>query len=183
MVDAGMPVATLIDVTGYEVEVGIPTSLYVKRENFVSFSGKQTSVSKKEFPLQLAGFSRTADNNQLYNLDLRVAPGGNQELAPGMNTEVTIAVKTDFEDKLCVPLTAVFEKNGESFVWIYSPGENVVNSRKVTRGSLAGQNQVTLTSGVKAGEQVVSAGVHHLQENQKVEVLGEVSETNVGGML
>ena len=183
MVDAGMPVATLIDVTGYEVEVGIPMSMYVKRDDFVSFTGKQTSVSENEFPLQLAGFSRTADNNQLYKLDLRLTPDENPELAPGMNTEVTIAVKTDFRDKLCVPLNAVFRKDGDTFVWVFSPEKGIVNSRRVTTGQLTGENLVVLTSGVDAGEKVVAAGVHHLQENQEVEILENVSETNAGGML
>lgn len=183
MVDAGMPVASLIDLTGYEVEVDIPVSLYLQKEHFVAFTGRQSSVSDKSFPLKLAGFSKKSNNNQLYSLQLMLDPGVHPELAPGMNAGVTITLKTGFKDKLCVPLDAVFEKNGDSYVWIYLSDENIVKSRRVATGQLTGNNLVTITSGVKAGEQVVSAGVHHLQENQEVEILESASETNVGGML
>jgi len=183
MVDTGMPVASLLDVTSYEVEVELPLSMYANRKNFIAFTGKQPSISENEFPLQLAGFSKKANSNQLYSLKLRPAAGITQELTPGMNTEVIIAIKTGSEEKLCVPLNAVFKKNGEAYVWIFSPGESVVNSRRVTTGELAGENQVTLTSGVQTDEKVVAAGVHHLQENQQVEILENESETNVGGML
>lgn len=183
MVDAGMPVASLIDLTGYEVEVDIPVSLYLQKENFVAFTGEQPSVSDKTFPLELANFSKKANNNQLYTLQLKLDPAANSDLAPGMNTGVTITLKTGLKNKLCVPLNAVYEKSGDSFVWIYQPDKGVVNSRKVTTGQLTGNNLITITSGVKADEQVVSAGVHQLQENQEVEILESVSETNVGGML
>jgi RND family efflux transporter MFP subunit len=183
MVDAGMPVASLLDVTSYEVEVELPLSMYANRKNFVAFTGKQPSVSENEFSLQLAGFSKKANNNQLYSLKLRPVSEVTGELMPGMNTEVTIAVKTGFEGKLCVPLNSVFKKNGETYVWVFSSDGSVVKSRRVTIGELTGENLVTLTSGVQAGEKVVAAGVHHLQENQEVEILENVSETNVGGML
>lgn len=183
MVDAGMPVASLLDVTSYEVEVELPLSMYANRENFIAFTGKQPSVSENEFPLQFVGFSKTANNNQLYSLKLRPATSITQKLTPGMNTEVTIAIKTGSERNLCVPLNAVFKKNDETYVWVFYPDENVVKSRSVTTGELTGENLVTLTSGVQAGERVVAAGVHHLQENQEVEILENESETNVGGML
>lgn len=183
MVDAGMPVVSLIDLTGYEVEVDIPVSLYLQKENFVAFTGEQPSVLDKTFPLELANFSKKANNNQLYTLQLKLDPAANSDLAPGMNTGVTITLKTGLKNKLCVPLNAVYEKSGDSFVWIYQPDKGVVNSRKVTAGQLTGNNLITITSGVKAGEQVVSAGVHQLQENQEVEILEPASETNVGGML
>ena len=40
-----------------------------------------------------------------------------------------------------------------------------------------------MTSGVEAGEIVVSAGVHSLQDGMNVKVLKGVSKTNVGGLL
>jgi RND family efflux transporter MFP subunit len=183
MVDAGMPVASLIDVTGYEVEVNIPVSLSLQRETFTGFTGKQPTVSNEAFPLELTGYSKRAENNQLYAMHLKLDPGSNPELAPGMNVEVTINMKTGFKNKLCVPLNSVFEKNGESYVWVYLPDEGVVKSRQVTTGQLTGKNLITVVSGVEAGEQVVSAGVHQLQENQQVETVKPVSATNVGGML
>ena len=183
MVDAGMPVASLIDVTGYEVEVNIPVSLYLQKENFTGFTGKQPAVSDVGFPLEMTGYSKQANNNQLYTLHLKLDPGSNPELAPGMNVEVTISMKTGFKNELCVPLNAVFEKDGDSYVWVYLPDEGVVKSRKVTAGQLTGNNLITIISGVEAGEQVVSAGVHQIQENQEVDVMKAASETNVGGML
>ena len=136
-----------------------------------------------KFPLELTGYSKKADNNQLYTIQLKLNPAVNPELAPGMNVGVTITMKTGLKNKLCVPLNAVFEKNGNDYVWIYLPDEGVVKSRKITTGQLAGDNLITVTSGVEAGEHVVSAGVHQLQQNQQVEILEPVSETNVGGML
>ena len=43
--------------------------------------------------------------------------------------------------------------------------------------------RVVITSGLQGGEQVVRAGVHALQENEKVQILAPASETNVGGLL
>ena len=183
MVDAGMPIASLIDLAGYKVEIDIPVSLYLQKENFVAFTGSQPSLSGQSFPLELADYSKKANNNQLYTLQLKLDPRAQPELAPGMNAAVAITMKTGFKNKLCVPLNAVFEKDGNSYVWIYLPDEGIVKSRKVITGQLTGDKLVTVTSGVKAGEQVVSAGVHQLQENQEVEILQPASETNVGGML
>jgi hypothetical protein len=40
-----------------------------------------------------------------------------------------------------------------------------------------------ISSGLKAGELIVTAGVHSLKEGQKVQPLAPVSKTNVGGLL
>ncbi len=183
MVDAGMPVVSLIDVTGYEVEVEIPVSMFARREDFVAFTGNQPSVQAKDFPLQLTGISKKANTNQLYTLQLKLNPSANPGLAPGMNAQVVITMRTGIKDLLCVPLNAVFEKNGHTYVWVFSSEKGVVKSRRVTTGELTGENLVTILSGLEAGEQVVSAGVHHLHENREVEVMEPASETNVGGML
>ena len=53
----------------------------------------------------------------------------------------------------------------ERFVWVYSEG--VVNRRAVTVGRLTAQG-IEVLSGLAAGDQVVTAGVNQLAENQQV---------------
>jgi hypothetical protein len=53
----------------------------------------------------------------------------------------------------------------ERFVWVYQEG--VVKRRAVTVGRLTSQG-IEVTSGLTAGDQVVTAGVQQLTENQQV---------------
>lgn len=70
-----------------------------------------------------------------------------------------------------VPATAVFAANdqpvdaAERFVWVFSEGK--VNRRAVTVGRLT-QQGIEVVAGLSAGEQVVTAGVQQLTENQQV---------------
>lgn len=72
-----------------------------------------------------------------------------------------------------IPASAVFNAPDESiekqqsFVWVYNPQTQLVNRRPVNIGELSSEGLAVL-SGVKAGEQIVSAGVQQLQEAQQV---------------
>jgi len=182
LVDAGMPVATMIDVGHYQVEVDIPVSLYVDREAIVSFSGVQTDVSDLPFSLQLLSYSKKADNNQLYKVRLGLDPAVQPKLAPGMDVRVTIFCNNDTQPMACVPLSALFNKGDKSFVWVYQ-ADSTVREREVVAGKLTGDGRIRIVSGIQEGEQVVVAGVNLLNENEKVEPLVPVSETNIGGLL
>jgi RND family efflux transporter MFP subunit len=182
LVDAGMPVASLIDVGHYQVEVEIPVALYVDRENIISFSGLQPAVSGEEFPLQLLSYSRKASNNQLYKVQLRINPASQPKLAPGMDVQVNIVLKSSTGPVACVPLNALFNQNGKTYVWVYQ-SNGTVQKREVATGQLTGDGRIRISEGLQTTEQVVVAGVNQLNENEQVEPLEPVSKTNVGGML
>ncbi|SHF05066.1 RND family efflux transporter, MFP subunit [Mariniphaga anaerophila] len=182
LIDTGMPLASLIDVGHYQVEVEIPVSLYIKRKNIVSFSGNQPDLSEKNFPLQLLSYSKKANNNQLYKLQLGVKPADLPGLAPGMDVLVKISYTNDAEPLACVPLNALFNRNGKTYVWIYQPDETV-KMREVVTDKLTGDGRIRIKEGLQVKEQVVVAGVNSLNENEKVKLLEPVSETNVGGLM
>jgi RND family efflux transporter MFP subunit len=182
LVDAGMPVASLIDVGHYQVEVEIPVSLYVKRDGIVSFSAVQPAVSDEPFPLQLFSVSKKASNNQLYKLQLGLNPASHPKLAPGMDVQVTIVCINDTDQLACVPLNALFNEGGKSFVWIYQ-SDSTVKKREIVTGKLTGDGRISIIRGVEVDEQVVVSGVNLLKEDEKVEPLASFSETNVGGLL
>ena len=66
-----------------------------------------------------------------------------------------------------LPLTAVKELKGRSAVWVVDPASQVVRTREIEVGGAQG-NEVIVRSGLRAGERVVTAGVHVLTEGQRV---------------
>lgn len=72
-----------------------------------------------------------------------------------------------------LPLTAVTQQGGQPTVWVVDPASQTVNPRAV---SLCGfeDESAKIFDGVKAGEQVVTAGVHKLLPGEKVRLLDEV---------
>jgi multidrug efflux pump subunit AcrA (membrane-fusion protein) len=67
-----------------------------------------------------------------------------------------------------IPSEAVFSPTeGEARVWIVAPASMSVSSRQVTIGPLSGDD-ITITSGLKAGEMIAISGVHYLREGMKV---------------
>jgi hypothetical protein len=53
----------------------------------------------------------------------------------------------------------------------------------VTVGDLVGKSNVTITSGLSGKETIVRAGVNSLQPGEKVKIIDESNQTNVGRLL
>jgi multidrug efflux system membrane fusion protein len=66
-----------------------------------------------------------------------------------------------------LPLTALYQRGGKSFVWVVSPEQLFVHARQVEIGDVT-QDAIVVAGGLRAGETVVTAGVHLLFEGQKV---------------
>jgi RND family efflux transporter MFP subunit len=183
MVDAGMPVISLIDVSHYEVYVDIPVSFYIRKDDFVSFSGSQKTVSDKEYPLILSGWRKKADNKQLYELRFKLDPSADARLSPGMYILVDIVYKSSAAGTLSIPLESVFKNEGETYVWIFHSDKNIVTRRKIESGILLDDGRIAVNRGLNNDDIVVVAGIDELNENQRVEKVDTVSETNAGGLL
>ncbi|MCK9452378.1 MAG: efflux RND transporter periplasmic adaptor subunit [Bacteroidales bacterium] len=182
LIDAGMPVISMIDVGHFQVEVDIPVSLYIDREAISSFSGIQPTVSDKAFDLKLLSYSKKANNNQLYKVQLLLNPASQLQLAPGMDVQVKIELRTNGGPQTCIPLTALFNDKGKTFVWVYQSNQSV-QKREVVTGRLTGDGRIRISKGLQPKEEIVVAGVNSLLDNQRVAPLETVSETNVGGLL
>jgi multidrug efflux pump subunit AcrA (membrane-fusion protein) len=57
-------------------------------------------------------------------------------------------------------------------VWRYDPASGTVRRTRIGVGNVAG-NEVVVTDGLAAGDVIVVAGAHQLQEGQKVRPLAE----------
>jgi len=77
-----------------------------------------------------------------------------------------------------LPTSALRQEGQGTVVWVLDPANMTVNIQAVQVGTVDG-NEVVILSGLKAGQQVVGAGVHVLSPGQKVTLynaLGKSSE-------
>lgn len=181
MVNQGTAVFEIMDDSHLEVVVDLPVNEYIHRGEFTSFIG-HTPASADAFPLSMISLTPRADNNQLYRLRLALPSGSHAKLTPGMNLSVEISTDGDGSQTVDIPARSFFERDGDTYVWVYDSSTSTIASRQVTVAPSATQGHMTVTSGLQAGEQIVRAGVNHLTEGERVNVITG-SETNVGNAL
>jgi RND family efflux transporter MFP subunit len=180
---AGMPVISLISTNLPEVEINIPSSDFIRRDQFESFSCAVDIYPGKVFPLELIGIAQKANLNQLYTMRLKIKDETKQLPAPGMTTTVTVQFKAGKTALVSIPLSAVFETEDVSTVWVYNKDTQTVEARAIKMREIHTDGTVIVSEGLDEGEIVVSAGVHVLHAKEKVKLLPAVSPTNAGGLL
>ena len=83
-----------------------------------------------------------------------------------------------------VSSSALLQKEGKSFVYVYSKEEQTVSLCEVTRiRPLNNGKTIILSNQLKPGDIVVSAGVYTIKVGEKVQPIAPVSPTNIGGLL
>lgn len=183
MVNTGMTIATLIDVKSFLVEVDLPTAFFLRKEDFSAFSCSQPMVPNETYPLELVSTQMKAGSSQLYRTTFRLDPKVNPALAPGMTVSVRIDYRNEGEAPLSLPMTALFREDDSSCVWKFDPSSSTVKKQVVTTGDMTGDGRITILSGITGQDEIVVAGVHALADGERVTLLLEASETNVGGLL
>ncbi|MCM1140645.1 MAG: efflux RND transporter periplasmic adaptor subunit [Muribaculum sp.] len=183
MVDAGTPVFNLIDDSGMEVEIDIPSSLYRNRDKISEFQGIMPG-SDNTVPLRLLSIVPKADGNQLYRVKLSVPSSFRRELTPGMNIEVKVKMSEGvaLAPSILIPAHSIVRRNDSTFVWIVGPDSTVVK-RPVVVDVIDNEGRVVVSDGLNGSETVVRSGVNMLLEGEKVKILAEPAKTNVGGLL
>ncbi len=182
MVNAGSSIFELLDVSRMEVEVDIPSAIYMVRDHFAGFGG-YISYKNEEVPLHLLSITPKADGNQLYRMKLILDDKNRSHLTAGMNIDVRIRIKAYSQgNPITVPLHALLREGGNTYVWVLK-ADSTLQKRSVTLGNMDADGNAVICNGLKGDELVVRAGVQKLREGEKVKVLEEPKKTNVGGLL
>lgn len=176
-VQAKQAIAELQNLDSLEVVIHVPQRLLrnegSRAEALAFFEGREDSP----VPVVLKSYATEADPvTQTYEVVLALKtrqPG--LTLLPGMSVTVmpfaqTAANSLPADAALSIPLTAVVsDATGGTFVWVVGAGGRVTRAGLVL-GDIRG-DQVTVASGLNAGERIVTAGVSALREGMKVRPL------------
>jgi membrane fusion protein, multidrug efflux system len=91
----------------------------------------------------------------------------------GQTAAVSLQVPSRIGQGLLLPLEALGEYQGQSFVWVLDAATMTVKRQMVKTAEVSG-NLVLIATGLQSGQEVVTAGVHVLEPGQKVKRLQAV---------
>ncbi len=183
-VGAGTPIVTLVGTEAPEVEINLPAADYINRNEFDQYHCTFDVYPEVQYPLQPIGIAPKANANGLYTMRLRLEVGDRPLPPPGMNTTVTIHLGEEEETVFAVPTTALRQENGRTSLFLLNKKDSTVRTVEVNVARLLTDGESIVSgAGLKTDDEIVTSGVHHIHEGEKVQPMGEASETNVGGLL
>lgn len=164
-VSAGQPVVTLARPDIKEAVIDLPTYLAEQLSDdlkFVVASQLDPTINTTATLRVLEPQADAATRTRRARLTLASTPESFY-----LGTAISVTLTSSVSPRSELPATALLESDGQTRVWVIDPQQHTVAIREVkllerTPGS------VVLSSGVKAGERVVTAGVNSLKPGQKV---------------
>lgn len=179
MIQAKQPVLTLISRDMIDVSIQIS-------ENIISRVDKDTlyqptvifdSHPEHEFLVSVKEWDTQANSSTLtYKVVFSLPTPNEFSVLPGMSANIRIDLSKVLKNKkkhFLIPVSAIFSSNTTpinanlSFVWLVNPKTFTVTQQLVATGQITKQG-VEVLSGIKAGDKIVSAGVHYLSEGMQI---------------
>lgn len=168
VVAAGQPVLHLDRSGDREVLISVPEQQLAAVRGARSIRVKLWSRPDHLYTGKLREIAPSADPvTRTYAVKIAVTDA-DAELQLGMTAEALIDLPVESE-RFTLPLSVLYTKNAQPNVWLVEPGKLSVKLVPVTTGGLA-ENQVIITSGLHAGDIVVSAGANLLVPGQVVKL-------------
>jgi len=178
-IQAKQQILTLISRDMIDISIQIPENIIsrVKKDTdykptviFDSHPDQEFSVSVKEWDTQANPSTLT------YKVVFSLPVPKTFNVLPGMSANIRIDLSQILKEQhkyFLLPVSAVFSpestaaKANQSYVWVVNPKTFTVSQQKVVLGKITTQG-VEILRGIKAGDKVVTAGVHYLSAGMQV---------------
>lgn len=154
------------------VRINIPENmikLLDKKDNFKAVAVFKDRP-KQYFPLVYREHITEAGSvAQTYEVIFGLSRKHNQHVLSGMTVGVIIESKLATQDiNISIPISAIdYDEQGKARVWLFDSQTEKVSPQTVTLGAV-NQNKISILSGLKAENQIVTAGAHLLRKDMTV---------------
>ena len=167
MASPGIPLMQLVNTTGLKATAKVPDSYvaYIKQGDQVNV---QFPDLDKTIPATVSYVGRIVDPmSRSFKVEVKV-PSGDQALKPNLLAIIQINDKTSpksivIEENIVQPT----EEGKIVFVTGEEKGQKVAKARKVETG-LSYNGKVEITSGLQAGDNLITTGYQDLVDNQPI---------------
>jgi len=165
VVAAGQPVATIAEDGEREVAINVPESRVGEIKSASTFDVKLWAVPGRHYTGRLRDMAVDTDQaTRTYAARISIT-NADDSVRLGMTANVYLPTNT--QKGIPMPLTAIYDTDGKPRVWIVDKAAGVVHSQPVQLGEVHG-DRIWITSGIKPGAVVVTAGAHLLHEGERV---------------
>ncbi len=169
VVAPGVPVVRVARAGDKEIVIGVPEDKVEELRKVEDVSVRLWAAPGVVIPGKVREVSPVADpSTRTYQFKVAI-PSAQPDVKLGQTAQVLFS-STSATPRIAVPLSALNQERNITSVWVVESG--VVKLVPVTIGGVAG-NDILLTSGVKPGQTVVTAGANLLKNGQKVRLLAE----------
>ncbi|MCP4249166.1 MAG: efflux RND transporter periplasmic adaptor subunit [bacterium] len=177
-VQAKQAIVSLQDISSVEIEVNVPEQrIAVGKEDRDAYRFVATFdyVPGREFEVTLQEFATEADPaTQTYAVTFAMPSPEDLNIFPGMTATVEGYELSPPEGQgtaFAVPIDSVpVDGRGQHYVWVVHPADDrtaAVRRVDVRVGELV-QDDILVLDGLEQGQRIAGAGVHLLQEGQRV---------------
>ncbi len=132
------------------------------------------SLPDQQFPVTFKEYSAEADPDvQAYRVVFTMPNPPNINPFPGMSVSLKgmIPLTNHHSSFFLIPASSVFySEDKQPSVWLVDPQDQTIHRQPITVGRME-QDQIRVSSGLKAGDRIVVAGVHFLQEGNQVRLV------------
>lgn len=177
VVSPGQSAMTILGEGGMEFVIGVPAETVARLSVGMSASISLGSLPGEVFSAKIDSISPQVARNTTYPVTLTFDE--NQEaIREGLDGEAVVELENPLGKTITIPIECVATlPQADQFVWVLGdfiePGIATVSRRVVKTGHLRENGRIEILTGLEPGEQVVSRGVHKLEENQQVTLLKE----------
>ncbi len=183
-VNPGQPIVSFLDLSTYKVVAWISeqdAKSVSKDTKFITEIETADTTFRVEGKLLELG-AKAGFSKQSYPISVVINAPEGVKLRAGMTAKLEIFKSDAASANYCVvPVTSVFSKDDNAYVWIYKDGS--VQKRKVILGKILSEDDIIIEKGLNDNEIIVSAGVNYLQQGETVKVYNVFSKTNIGNQL
>ncbi|KTC82603.1 efflux RND transporter periplasmic adaptor subunit [Legionella cherrii] len=170
-------IARLLDTSQIEMVLQMPEGVISYIPNVKDIVVHFDSFPNVAIPAQIKEISNEASpETRTYPVTLIMQQPKDVEILPGMAGKATghIEQTKNTQNKFTIPSSAVVTTDSEkkTYVWIINPKTYQVHRCQIQIGELT-PTGISVIKGLHAGEWVVTAGIHSLEEGEKVTILNE----------
>ena len=167
MASTTTPLLTVMDISQVQAKAHVPQS-----DAILLHKGDKASITVAGLDKQISGtvalVSPALDPNSTTVEIWVQAANPAQQLRPGMTAQLSIVAKT-VEDAVVVPASALLNAAEGSAQVMVIDSQGTAQTRPVKTG-IQNAQEVQITAGLSAGEQVISQGAYGLPDKTKVKV-------------
>lgn len=174
LVNPGETLLHLDDLASMRLDLAVPERYFSRLQPGTEVTAVTAAWPERTFPGTLKVIDSRVDVDSL-NIKVRFEfPNPQRLLRPGMLMQVTLPFAS--EPLPLIPMQAVEFQGSDRFVYLLGP-ESRVKRQAVVLGESA-DSQVSVLSGLKAGDRLVVEGLVALKSGQQVKVISDAKPTS-----